>query len=140
VGHPRARNLGLDISESGTRFLIRDRDSKYSVPFDEVFCSEGIRIVKTPVRAPKANAIAERFVRTVRSECLDWLLIVNRRHLEQVLRVYVDHYNRERPHRALTLKAPIADRATPRRRSSPSDIQCRERLGGLIHEYYEAPA
>jgi putative transposase len=136
----QARNLALDFSDSGVRFLIRDRDSKYSGPFDEVFRSEGIRIVKTPVRAPKANAIAERFVRTVRSECLDWLLIVNRRHLEQVLRVYVDHYNRERPHRALTLKAPIADRATPRRRSSPSDIQCRERLGGLIHEYYEAAA
>ena len=95
----QARNLGLDFSESGVRFLIRDRDSKYSGPFDEVFRSEGIRIVKTPVRAPKANAIAERFVRTVRAECLDWLLILNRRHLEHVLRVYVDHYNRERPHR-----------------------------------------
>jgi transposase InsO family protein len=62
--------------------------------------------VKTPVRAPKANAIAERFVRTVRAECLDWLLILNRRHLERVLRVYVDHYNRERPHRALDLRRP----------------------------------
>jgi transposase InsO family protein len=97
----QARNLGLDFSGQGVRFLIRDRDSKYSGPFDEVFRSEGIRIVKTPVRAPKANAIAERFVRTVRAECLDWLLILNRRHLEGVLRVYVDHYNRERPHRAL---------------------------------------
>jgi putative transposase len=81
-----ARNLGLDFSESGIRFLIRDRDSKYSGPFDGVFRSEGIRIVKTPVRAPQANAIAERFVRTIRSECLDWLLILNRRHLEHVLR------------------------------------------------------
>ena len=78
----QARNLGLDFSDQGIRFLIRDRDSKYSGPFDEVFRSEGIRIVKTPVRAPKANAIAERFVRTVRAECLDWLLILNRRHLE----------------------------------------------------------
>jgi putative transposase len=69
-----------------------------AAPFDEVFRSEGIRILKTPVRAPKANAVAERFVRTVRAECLDWLLILNRRHLERVLRVYVDHYNRERPH------------------------------------------
>ena len=100
----QARNLGLDFSESGVRFLIRDRDSKYSGPFDEVFRSEGIRIVKTPVRAPKANAIAERFVRTVAPECLDWLLILNRRHLEHVLRVYVDHYNRERPHRSLELR------------------------------------
>jgi len=91
----QARNLGLDFSQQGVRFLIRDRDSKYIGPFDEVFRSEGIRIVKTPVRAPKANAIAERFVRTVRSECLDWLLIINRRHLESVLRTYVDHYNRE---------------------------------------------
>ena len=87
----QARNLGLDFSDHGVRFLIRDRDSKYSGPFDEVFRSEGIRIVKTPVRAPKANAIAERFVRTIiRSECLDWLLILNRRHLEHVLRVYTD--------------------------------------------------
>jgi hypothetical protein len=93
----QARNLGLDFSDQGVRFLIRDRDSKYSGPFDEVFPSGGIRIVKTPVRAPKANAIAERFVRTVRSECLDWLLILNRRHLEQVLRVYFDHYNTQRP-------------------------------------------
>ena len=76
----QARNLGLDFSEAGVRFLVRDRDGKYSGPFDEVFRSEGIRIVKSPVRAPKANAIAERFVRTVRTECLDWLLILNRRH------------------------------------------------------------
>jgi putative transposase len=76
----QARNLGLDFNDQGIRCLIRDRDSKYSGPFDEVFRSERIRIVKTPVRAPKANAVAERFVRTVRSECLDWLLILNRRH------------------------------------------------------------
>jgi putative transposase len=120
--------------------LIRDRDSKYSGPFDEIFHSEGIRIVKTPVRAPKANAIAERFVRTVRSECLDWLLILNRRHLEHVLRVYVDHYNRERPHRSLNLKAPLANGSAPGRRGKLSDIQRRDRLGGLIHEYYEAAA
>jgi putative transposase len=88
----QARNLGLNFSDQGVRFLIRDRDCKYSRPFDEVFRSEGIRVVKTPVRAPKANAIAERFVRTVRAECLDWLLILNRRHLERVLRIYIDHY------------------------------------------------
>ena len=110
----QARNLGLDFSDHGVRFLIRDRDSKYSGPFDEVFSSEGIRIVKTPVRAPKANAIAERFVRTVRAECLDWLLIVNRRHLEGILRVYVDHYNHERPHRALELRPPEPDQQRER--------------------------
>jgi len=88
----QARNLGFDFADQDIRFLIRDRDSKYSGSFDEVFRSERIRILKTPVRAPKANAVAERFVRTVRTECLDWLLILNRRHLERVLRVYVDHY------------------------------------------------
>ncbi len=134
----QARNLGLDFSEQGVRFLIRDRDSKYSGPFDETLRSEGIRIVKTPVRAPQANAIAERFVRTVRSECLDWLLILNRRHLESVLRVYVDHYNRERPHRALELRPPDPDE--PQKGSHVGKIHRRDRLGGLIHEYHRAAA
>jgi putative transposase len=132
----QARNLGFDFSDHGVRFLIRDRDSKYSGPFNDVFRSEGIRIVRTPLRAPKANAIAERFVRTVRAECLDWLLILNRRHLERVLRVYVDHYNRERPHRVLEQRAPEPDE---RRDGSPtSEIRRRDRLGGLIHEYHRA--
>jgi putative transposase len=131
----QARNLGLDFSEQDMRFLIRDRDSKYIGPFDAVFQSEGIRIVKTPVRAPKANAIAERFVRTVRAECLDWLLIVNRRHLERVLRVYVHHYNHERPHRALELRPP-----EPKSQRAAGEIRRRDRVGGLIHEYYKAAA
>jgi putative transposase len=135
----QARNLGLEFSDAGVHFLIRDRDSKYSGPFDEVFRTEGIRIVKTPVRSPKANAIAERFVRTVRAECLDWLLILNRRQLERVLRVYIDHYNRERPHRALDLRPPEPDER-PERSSRNDEIHRRDRLGGLIHEYYRTAA
>ena len=118
--------------------MIRDRDSKYSRSFDEVFRSGGIRIVKTPVRAPKANAVAERFVRTVRAECLDWLLILNRRHLERVLRVFVDHYNARRPHRALRLQPPQPEEPPPR--PTIGEIRRRDRLGGLIHEYYRAAA
>ena len=132
------RNLGLFFTERQIRFLIRDRDSKYSGPFDEVFRSEQIRILRTPIRAPKANAVAERFVRTVRAECLDWLLILNGRHLERVLRTYTDHYNRERPHRALALRAPDPDAASAR--STLGEVRCRDKLGGLLHEYYRAAA
>ena len=129
----QARNLGLEFADEGIRFLIRDRDSKYSGPFDEAFRTAGIRIVKTPVRAPKANAIAERFVRTVHGECLDWLLILNRRHLERVLRVYVEHYNTHRPHRTLDLQPPQP--AEPPPTPTIGEIHRHDRLGGLIHEY-----
>ena len=134
----QARNLGLDLADEGMRFLIRDRDSKYGGTFDEVFGSGGIRIVKTPVRAPQANAIAERFVGTVRAECLNWLLIVNRRHLERVLRVFVAHYNAHRPHRALKLQPPQP--AEPPPTPPIGAIRRRDRLGGLIHEYYRDAA
>ncbi len=87
-------------------FLIRDNDGKFTRGFDTVFNTEGVRVIRTPVRAPKANAVAERFVGTVRRECLDWLLIANRRHLQHVLREFVDHYNSHRPHRALELPLP----------------------------------
>jgi putative transposase len=93
LGDQQARNLtGLF---GHMRFLIHDRDSKFSASFEEVFRSEGIEVIHTPIRAPQANAYAERFVRTIRAECLDWLLIIGRRHLERVLRTYVAHYNRE---------------------------------------------
>jgi putative transposase len=93
-----------------------------------------VRIVKTPVRAPQANAFAERFVGTIRRECLDWLLILNRRHLDHVLRVFVDHYNAHRPHRSLALTPPVAiDRDRPV--ASSRDVRRCDSLGGLIHEY-----
>jgi len=135
----QARQLVWSLPEHSTplRFLIRDRDSKFTRSFDDVFRSEGLEIVRTPVRAPKANAIAEPFVRTVRAECLDWLLILNRKHLEQVLRVFIDHYNAHRPHQALNL-APPDPKPTPLRlaTASGSDRICRrDRLGGLLHEY-----
>ena len=135
----QARQLAWTLAEQATplRFLIRDRDSKFTRDFDTVFRSEGVEIIRTPIRSPKANAIAERFVRTVRAECLDWLLILNCRHLERVLRVYVDHYNRQRPHRALNLRPPDPEHPTLRLASSarPADVMRRDRLGGLIHEY-----
>jgi transposase InsO family protein len=134
----QARNLTFSGLLERMRFLIHDRDSKFSATFDEVFRSEGIKVIHTPVRAPQANAYAERFVRSVRGECLDWLLILGRRHLEHVLRTYTTHYNRERPHRGLALLPP-----TPANAASPpnaNEIQRRDRLGGLIHEYHQAAA
>ena len=104
----QARQLAWALAERQTpvRFLIRDRDQKFTDGFDEVFRSAGTEIIRTPFRAPQANGVAERFVCTVRSECLDWLLIVDQQHLERVLTVFADHYNRHRPHRALRLNPP----------------------------------
>jgi putative transposase len=134
----QARQLAWSFSERLTpvRFLIHDRDSKFSKVFDEVFRSEGVEIVRTPFQAPKANAFAERWVGTVRRDCLDRIVIVNRRQLEQVLHVYVDHYNSQRPHRALGLTPPAPERrlrlVSP---GSPERVHRCDRLGGLIHEY-----
>ena len=131
----QARNLSFSGLFERMRFLIHDRDNKFTASFDEVFPSEGVGVIHTPVRAPQANAYAERFVRTVRTECLDWLLILGRRHLERVLRIYVQHYNRERPHRALALRPPQAPEPKP----PPSgQVQRRDRLGGVVHEYDRA--
>jgi transposase InsO family protein len=104
----QARNLLLGLEERGrrVRFLVRDRDAKFCRGFDDVFRAEGAEALVTPVQAPNANAYAERWIRTVRAECLDWLLIVGRGHLEQALRIYLRHYNRHRPHRALALEPP----------------------------------
>jgi putative transposase len=116
----RARNLSFTGVFERMRFLIHDRDSKFSGTFDEAFRSEGIKVIRTPIRAPQANAYAERFVRTVRAECLDWLLIVGRRHLETVLRTYTDHYNCERPHRGLALLSPTRQTLTSHRAAGRS--------------------
>ena len=136
----QARQFAWTRHEQPSRFryLIRDRDSKFTRNFDAVFVSEGIEVIKTPVRAPKANAIAERFVGTVRRECFDWLLIVNRRHLERVLGIFVDHYNAHRPHRSLDLAPPAAtvgERPVVCSDGKRHDVKRRDRLGGLIHEY-----
>jgi putative transposase len=139
AGSPnKPRNLGFTDVLERTRFLVRDRDSKFSTCFDEVFRSEGIRVIRTPIRAPQANAHAERFVRSVREECLDWLLIAGRRHLERVLRHYVEYYNRERPHRGVGLSPP---QPNAKSRASPTNaVERRDRLGGLLHEYYRTAA
>ena len=133
----QARNLAVDEQLENVRFLIHDRDAKFSGPVDEILREEGVRVIRTPVRAPRANAIAERWVRTVRSECLDYLLVVGRRHLEQILREYLAHYNDERPHRALAFAAPTRELVEPRG-SPPTEIRRREVLEGLIHEYRAA--
>jgi putative transposase len=137
----QARNLLLMLDEQchRVRFLIRDRDAKFSRSFDDVFRSEGAEVVMTPVRAPRANAYAERWIATVRAECLDWLLIVGRSHLEHVLRVYVEHYNRHRPHRALRLAPPDPPTgSTTIGTDQPGKVRRRDLLGGLLHEYRQA--
>jgi putative transposase len=134
----QARNLGFSGLFDRMRFLIHDRDSKFTAAFDEIFRSEGIKVIHTPIRSPQANPYAERFVRTVRGECLDSLLILGRRHLERVLRVYTAHYNRERPHRGLALLSPESANASGQ--PTAGKIERRDRLGGLIHEYYRSAA
>jgi len=143
----QARNVTGDLEDQGVdvKFLLRDRDTKYVKGFDTVFSSGGAQVLRTPFRTPNANAHAERFVRTVRSECLDHLLIVNARHLERVLRSYALHYNSHRPHQGLDQESPAtrpcALTLTPqpwldwvtRHRRRP--VRRRDRLGGLIHEY-----
>jgi putative transposase len=135
----QARNLSfeLDRRDQPVRFLIHDRDAKFCGPFDEVLRSEGIRVIRTPIRSPKANAFAERFVRTVRCELLDLTLICGRRHLDHVLRRYAEHYNTQRPHRSLQLRTPagVADREFV---PDVPGVRRIDVLGGLISEYEAA--
>ena len=135
----QARNLalGLDARTNPAQFLIRDRDAKFTGPFDTVLRSGGIRVIRTPIQAPNANAHAERVIETIRAECLDWTLILGRRHLDRTLRTYAEHNNRGRPHRALGLASPLATAGEPIP-ANPRDVRRRDLLGGLIHEYRDA--
>jgi hypothetical protein len=134
----QARNLVITMGDalSGRKFLLHDRDALFAGSFDAVFRSEGLRVIRTPVRAPRANSICERWIGSLRRECLDWILIVDRRQLEGVLREYVCHANTHRPHRSLGLWAPDAA-PTPllAARASPRQVRRSDRLGGLLHEY-----
>ena len=134
----QARNLLMDLDEANRRFrfLIRDRDSKFTASFDAVFTAVNIRIVRTPVRAPRANAIAERFVAPSAANCSTALLIINQRHAAAVLREFERHYNGHRPHRTLGQAAP--SRPLPHRtRTDLYKVRRRDRCSGLIHEYHQ---
>ena len=132
----QARNLlmALDDRAGRFRFLVRDRDAKFTAAFDAVFAAEGIEVLTTPVRAPRANAYAERWVGTVRREVLDRMLILGCRQPRSVLTEYVDHYNGHRPYRALGQAPPLRP-GVPVVVAPPGKVMRRDRLGGLIHEY-----
>jgi transposase InsO family protein len=133
----QARNLIMDLGEHAARFrfLISDRDSKFTATFDAVFAGVDIRIIRTPVRTPRANAIAERWIGTLRRECLDHLLITGPRHLAVVLQEYLAHYNTHRPHRSRD-QHPPAGRTPPASGATLRPLR-RDRLSGLVHEYLQ---
>jgi transposase InsO family protein len=135
----QARNVTAELEDADVRptILLRDRDSKFAAAFDGVFAAQGVRVVRTPFRAPRANAFAERWVGTARRDCLDWLLVLGPRHLERILREYARHYNYARPHRSLELRPPLARDRPPERGEA---VVRHDRLGGLIHEYGRAAA
>jgi transposase InsO family protein len=134
----QARNLAMDFGDriASFGFLIRDRDAKFTSAFDEVFTDEGVRVVKTPSRTPRANCYAERWARTVRGECTDQMLIYNDHHLRSVLAEYSDHYNRHRPHQSRRQRPPDSDEPVVTPLDAP--IRRRKMLGGVINEYYRA--
>lgn len=126
--------MDLDDRPIRTRFLIHDRDATFSGPLDEVFRSEGMRVILTPIRAPTTTAYAERFISPVRAECPDWTLILGRKHLEWTLRTCAEHYSEKRPHRAIALGVPKARAENPMA-VRPRDVHRRDSLGGVIREY-----
>ena len=126
----------LEEREPAMRFVIHDNDSKFTEAFDTVFASEGIEVVHTPYRAPNANAVAERWVRTVREDCLDKVIILNERHLRRVLTEYIDYYNARRPHQGLAQDSPLG----LGKASTEGPIRYRNVLGGIIRDYYRAAA
>jgi putative transposase len=133
-----ARNLTIDFDDAGQqfRFLIRDHDARFSAAFDAVFAAADMSVIKTPVRAPRANAIAECFVGTIRRELLDRTLILNERHAAGVLRVFERHYNEHRPHRSLDQAAPLRPLPT-RSRADVVSVRRVDRLGSVLHEYQQ---
>jgi putative transposase len=136
-----ARNLLMDLDEHlhRLRLLVRDRDNKFTAAFDAVFAAAGVQALMTPPRAPKANAYAERWVRTVRAKCLDWTLIWNQRHLQNVLTLYIGHYNAGRPHRGINLEVPVPTPVmTMSALPTAGEVERVDVLGGLIHEYRRA--
>jgi transposase InsO family protein len=138
----QARNLLMDLGEHAARFrfLIRDRAGQFTAGFDAVLSAAGIEVVKIPPRSPRANAYAERWVRTARAEVTDRMLIAGQRHLRAVLDEYAAHYNHHRPHRARNLRPPDCDDITMATTTDLTAAKVRRRrvLGGLIHEYERA--
>lgn len=134
----QARNVSWELEEIGVkaRLLIHDHDRKYGGGSDGVFQAAALKVIKTPIAAPRANSHMERQIGSTRRECLDWLIVLNRRHLERILREWLEHYNTARPHRGLDLRTPIA-------RSDPvvtsGAVLCHERLGGLLRAYSHTP-
>jgi putative transposase len=135
----QARNLSWQLEDEGMKLslMIHDHDRKFPASFDRIFEAEGARAILTPLMAPRANAHAERWIGSCRRECLDWMLIASEGHLRRVLSEYVVHYNHERPHRSLGLRPP-GSRGDPAQMPRPGTTNRRERLGGLISEYYAA--